>query len=408
MRQSAWRRILTLAITLLLLSTGLPSGARPTAAAPLRGGGAQYLSIAGTSFVSTDSANSYAYQAGGGVKLTGVSGTSPWPFMTTPIELPDGAVPVSLTLFYTDSDSAASIQLYLVRYDWAGGFATVASVSSLDGGPTSRNASTVASDPVDNSTYTYALLAEIDSANLILYGARVGYSPPTWAAAASAGERPLAPSGDQLPAADLAMGPGTETARYTGGQVIFLAPPSAGLADGDKSANVETFHTSTGPTSLAVGNPAHWKRYTVPASTFHPIYSGTAHFWSGGGGRYVTTAPATGTPLLVAPLDLIDGKTIRQVKFTYYDASTTNPYLYLYRVNRLGSLSYLWMNSPAASGGYFAAISPPMNEVVDNENYAYYFLVSLGDPPVSYDLRAMEVEVDYVLDTYLPIILRNP
>ena len=119
------------------------------------------------------------------------------------------------------------------------------------------------------------------------------------------------------------------------------------------------------------------------------------------------TAPPTGTPSLVAPLDLIDGKTIRQVKFTYYDESTTNPYLYLYRVNRLGSLSYLWMNSPAASGGYFTAASPPMSEVVDNENYAYFFTVNLGQPAVGSALQAMEVEVSYVLDTYLPVILRS-
>lgn len=163
---------------------------------------------------------------------------------------------------------------------------------------------------------------------------------------------------------------------------------------------------SAGPNPLAVGNPAHWKRYTVPASTFHPIDLGVTHYWSNGGARYVTSA--SHNPHLVAPLDLVDGKTIRRVKFTYYDASSTaNPALFLYQVDRQGNLSYLWTYTPAASDGYFTAISPPMNEVVDNWNYAYYFLVSLGNPPVGYDLRAMEVEVAYVLDTYLPVILRS-
>jgi hypothetical protein len=79
----------------------------------------------------------------------------------------------------------------------------------------------------------------------------------------------------------------------------------------------------------------------------------------------------------------------------------------LYRVDRQGHWLILWNSTPAASGGYFTAVSPPMNEVVDNQNYAYYFVVNLGQPPVGADLKAMKVEVDYVLDAYLPLILKN-
>ena len=122
----------------------------------------------------------------------------------------------------------------------------------------------------------------------------------------------------------------------------------------------------------------------------------------------MTAAPPLGTPSLVAPLDLIDGKTIRKVKFTYYDVSSADPWVLVYRVDRQGNLLILWnYEMPAASGGYFAAASPPMSEVVDNQNYAYFFTVNLGEPAVGSDLRAMEVEVAYVLDTYLPIILRS-
>ena len=409
MKQSAWLRVLTMAITFWLLGAGLPGGDRPTAAAPLRGGGARYLSIAGTSFVSANSGNAYQYQSGGGVKLTGVSG--PWPFMTAAVELPDGAVVQALTLYYGDSDLEPThdIVLYLQRSNRAGGIDTLAGVNSASGssGTSYITDNSIVNGTIDNGGYNYSLAAELDSADVILYGARIDYSPPAWAAAFAGGERPLALSDDRPPAADLALGPGTETARYTGGQVIFLAPPSAGPAGADKTANVEPFHASAGPNPLAVGNPVHWRHYTVPGSTFHPIYSETAHTWTSGGGRYVTTAPPTGTPSLVAPLDLIDGKTIRQVRFTYYDASTTDPDLYLYRVNRQGGLSYLWTASPAAEGGYFTAISPPMSEVVDNQNYAYFFTVNLGEPAVGSDLRAMEVEVAYVLDTYLPVILRS-
>jgi hypothetical protein len=165
--------------------------------------------------------------------------------------------------------------------------------------------------------------------------------------------------------------------------------------------------SAAGPNPLAVGNPVHWQRYALPASTFHPAYSETAHTSANGGGRYVTAAPSSGTPSLVTSLDLIDGQTIRQVKFTYYDVSSTDPMALLYRVDRQGHWLILWNSTPAASGGYFTAVSPPMNEVVDNQNYAYYFVVNLGQPPVGADLKAMKVEVDYVLDAYLPLILKN-
>ena len=405
MRQSTWLRVLTMAITLLPLSAGLPGGDRSTAAAPLRGGGTQYLSIAGTSFVSANSGNTYQYQYGGGVKLTAVSG--PWPFMTAPVELPDGAVIHGLTLYYSDSDDTANIILWLQRSNRAGGIDTMAGVATSGSSGTgyiTDNSITSGTETVDNGSYNYSLAAELDSANVILYGARIDYSPPTWAAALAGGERPSALSNGQPPAADPpSLGLEAGAARYTGGQVVFLAPPASDPPGAAKTANVGI---SAGPNPLAVGNPAHWKRYTVPASTFHPINSGVTHYWSNGGARYVTSA--SHNPHLVAPLDLVDGKTIRRVKFTYYDASSTaNPALFLYQVDRQGNLSYLWTYTPAASDGYFTAISPPMNEVVDNWNYAYYFLVSLGNPPVGYDLRAMEVEVAYVLDTYLPVILRS-
>ena len=409
MRPSTSLRLLTMAITFLLLNAGLPAGNTPTAAAPLQGGGTQFWSIAGASFVSADSANAYQYRSGGGVALTAVPGA--WPIMTAAVELPDGAVINALTLYYEDSDLDLThdVLLYLQRSNRAGGIDTLAGTSSAaNDGTNYVTDNSIINGTVDNGNYNYSLSAELDSANVILYGARIEYSPPAWAAALAGGERPLALSDDRPPAADPALSlegsrsPEAGAARYTGGQVVFLASPPSDPAGAAKTTSVGI---SAGPNPLAVGNPAHWKRHTVPGSAFHPIDSGVTHYWSSGGGRFVTFASRY--PHLVAPLDLIDGKTIRQVKFMYYDNSPTNPILYLYRVNRQGGLSYPWIYTPAASGGYFTAVSPPMSEVVDNWNYAYYFMVDLGTPPVGSALKAMEVEVAYVLDTYLPIILKN-
>ncbi len=416
MRQSVPLRLLTMTITFLLLSAGAPGGNTPTAAAPLRGGGSQFLSIAGTSFVSADSANSYTYQPGGGVKL--LSAPTPWPFMSAPVELPDGATIDSVTLYYFDTDATASIILYLMRTNGAGAATYVASLSSADDGTNYKTVTISTNGEVDNVGYNYMLMAEVDSANLILYGARIAYSPPLWSAAAPAGEQPMAPAAQPAlpapaaaPATAAGHDPGAETARYAGGQVIPLPAPSTGVGRADRAASTQETASSLAPgiaaglNPLAVGNPAHWQRYAVPASTFHLTDSGASHYWVGGGGRCVTA----GTGLfLEAPLDLIDGKTIRQVRFIYYDhSSSTNPTLIMYRADRQGSTYLLWYYTPIAFGDYFTAISPPMNEVVDNANWAYYFEVALGSPPAGTDLCAMKVEVDYVADTYLPIILMN-
>ena len=48
-----------------------------------------------------------------------------------------------------------------------------------------------------------------------------------------------------------------------------------------------------------------------------------------------------------------------------------------------------------------------LGEVVDNQNYAYYFTARLGATAVGDNMRAMEIEIWYITQTYLPMILRN-
>jgi hypothetical protein len=112
----------------------------------------------------------------------------------------------------------------------------------------------------------------------------------------------------------------------------------------------------------------------------------------------------SGSTYLLAPLNLISGKTIRYARFTYSDLSPSeNPSLYLYRVDRQGSGSWVWIHTPDAVGGTFIATSPRLDLLVDNANYAYYFVVRLGTSAVGADLKAMEIEISYVLDVYLSI-----
>jgi hypothetical protein len=141
----------------------------------------------------------------------------------------------------------------------------------------------------------------------------------------------------------------------------------------------------------------------VAGANFHPAYSDSTHTWTSGGGRYASA----GSTLLVAPLSLIHGKTIQHARFTYYDNSTENPDLYLYQVDRQGTGSIIWSYTPDASGGYFTAASPRLGQVVDNQNYAYYFIARLGSSAVGSNLKAMEIEISYITEAYLPILLKS-
>jgi hypothetical protein len=109
----------------------------------------------------------------------------------------------------------------------------------------------------------------------------------------------------------------------------------------------------------------------------------------------------------VAPLNLIHGKTIHRARFTYFDDAVQNPVLRLYQVDRQGGGSYIWYQVPDASGGTFLATSPALDTLVDNHNYAYYFVADLGNGLSGSDLRAIEIEISYVSETYLPLIVRG-
>jgi hypothetical protein len=112
---------------------------------------------------------------------------------------------------------------------------------------------------------------------------------------------------------------------------------------------------------------------------------------------------------LVAPLDLAHGKTIQTVRFSFYDNSAQNCILYLYRVSRQGmpGSGIIWSYTPDVTGGYLQAVSPYIGQVVDDQNYAYYFVARMGVTPAGANLQALEVEIAYVIPAYLPLILKN-
>jgi len=67
----------------------------------------------------------------------------------------------------------------------------------------------------------------------------------------------------------------------------------------------------------------------------------------------------------------------------------------------------VWTHTPDEVGGTFVATSPRLDLLVDSANYAYYFMARLGTSAVGADLKAMEIEISYVLDVYLPVVLRQ-
>ena len=369
------------------------------------------FSIAGTSFAPASSSNNYAYHSWGDVTLTGANPT-PQEFIAS-VELPDSATIASLTLYYTDNNLSEDIRLELLAYDRTGGNIEMASIISANGGISSTTDISPITSPIDNEDYSYALVALIPGADLQLYGAKITYIPNQSASVGPFGAATPPPS---LPAtADGASGVPGEAGPVmrTGGRVIPRAAPVPSVRETRRALGAVS-EAEAGPASeLAppagvVGSasllPLDWKRYAVAGSIFHPAYSDIEHAWAAGGGRYVTSAPTFRD--LVVPLNLIHGKTIHQVRFSYYDNSVDNPYLRLYQVDRQGSGSYLWSYGPDAAGGYFTAVSPPLSQLVDNHNYAYYFIALLS-PSAGSNLQAMEIEVSYVADVYLPLVLKQ-
>jgi hypothetical protein len=373
------------------------------------------FSIAGTSFVSAGSAHSYEYRSWGGITLTpGGAGSSS--HLVASVELPEGVTVAALTMYFFDPGTEEHIQLELARYDGAGGVEAMAWPVSFHG--ISQQTMTSISYPtVDNANYTYMLSAEVASAvpdpQAILYGAKITYVPNADAPKGPFSTTPASapPSNEQNISVSGLPGEEAATAHHSGGTVRLLKPAPA--ADGEPSKEAgETDNTrpvpapavseASNPQGLGTG-AFDWKRHTVSGSNFHPTYSDTAHNWYSGGARYVISASTS----LVAPLNLIHGKTIQHARFTYYDDSVQNPDLWLYQVDRQGDGALLWAYSPDASGGSFVATSPFLGTLVDNHNYAYYFIAKLGEVPAGSDLRAIEIEIAYVSETYLPLIVRN-
>jgi hypothetical protein len=364
------------------------------------------LSVAGTSFTSVHPDNTYEYVSWGGVNLTGHAG---WHHMTAPVQLPQGAIIQSVTLYYDESDTFNDINLRLYQYDAEGGSRTLALASSAGGGIGSVSDTSIISPTVDNWNYSYALVAFWETTDLVLYGARIEYSPsgptPRRASGVSA---PAFLSGESDPTAltDVQAGEGSP-ALHTGGEVTLFTPalqtdPVAELEVSAGSAS----GSAVGSRLLGGGGPSSfWEAYKIAGATMHPADSAWSHEHTGGGGRWFTGTATL--PTLVAPLDLIDDRTIRRVRCIYYDNTTHNPRLLLYQVDRQGSGVLQWDFTPAASGGYFEATSPPMGLPVNNEDFAYYVILRLGDTVVESDLIVYDLEVLYVDEVFLPLVLRT-
>jgi hypothetical protein len=375
------------------------------------------FSIAGTSFVPADSAVSYDYRSWGGISLTS-PGTAYPLSLAASVELPEGATITSLRLYYQDSEPTADIWLDLMRFDGAGGADSMASVISSTDGTSSKTETSISDAVVDPANYSYLLSVIFEGPDLILYGVEITYIPNASAPRGPFSVVAPSPDGDKAVAVLDSGLPGEEAAPvlHSGGRVTLLGLPDGGEGDGggerERAVRVgsePTHPAASGPRSpVSSGGVFDWRRYTVPGSGFHPLFSDTEFGWTFGGGRHVVAAPTL--PSLVAPLNLIHGKTIRRARFTYYDVSAENPAMYLYRVSRQGTpgSAILWSYEPEADGGYFVATSPRLDHVVDNHSFAYYFVAQLGNSVAGSDLRAMEIEISYICETYLPVVFKLP
>jgi hypothetical protein len=323
--------------------------------------------------------------------------------MAASVELPSGLDVSSLTLYYEDPNASPDVDvtLYLRRCDMAGTCTNMASADSSAGGVGSDTDATISNPTVDNEHYAYVLLAAMDASDIVLRGAGIDCLSPTLAMGSALAPRLPPPASDGLAEqaganVDPTLAGGQALleghALHTSGTVAQLTePPLAVHSEG-------SYPLGGGGGSLL------WQRHTVGGCSFHPHNSGPSTTCIGAGGRYVST----GSTYLLAPLNLISGKTIRYARFTYSDLSPSeNPNLYLYRVDRQGGGSYVWTHTPDAVGGTFVATSPPLDLLVDNANYAYYFMARLGTSAVGTDLKAMEIEISYALDVYLPVVLRE-
>jgi hypothetical protein len=275
----------------------------------------------------------------------------------------------------------------------------MAATGSASDGTSSTVETSIISPTVQNFLYSYALVAELEAPGLVLYGARIEYidSAPTPRSPSSASS--LLPGASDPAVLDIQTAE-VGQALHTGGEVTLLAPaaePEGGAGPVPVPEDGLRLLGGGGPTS-------RWETHAVGGGAFHPEDSST-DYHDFAGGFYLTSAPTS--TAMIAPLDLIDNKTIWRVRFTYWDESAHNPYLLLYQVDRQGSGTYIWAYIPLASGGYFEAVSPSLGLAIDNENYAYYFKVILGGSAVSTNLIALEVEVSYVEEVFLPLVLRD-
>ncbi|MBN1993282.1 MAG: hypothetical protein JW953_11330 [Anaerolineae bacterium] len=443
MKRSKWLHIFVVVSVVLVLAIGLGGDLPPAKAGPapapllLSSGGV--LSIAGTGFVPIHSGIDYDYETWGGVSLAAGSGSPHAMFAS--VELPSGATVTSLTFFWEDSDAANNMTLYLRRYLRDGTFENMAWASSSGSGGMGNTSDTTISNPViDNFTYAYALQIIWDDpagGNLAAYGARVAYSPVTatslthstlsaegevQASAEYSAEDGIQPSAEHPvssnnpetagvvleSSAESIQFPEEGPVLHTGGEITELAssPPSQAGEDKEGLEAGGFVSATSGSSDLGSLWGESWQYYSVAGDNFHPLYADTTHYWTGGGGRYVTAAGTL--PSLVVLLDLPSGATLQEARVRYYDHhATENPTWYLYRVDRQGAGSIIWQATPAGdSTNYVFQTSPNLGEVVDNQSYAYYFVARLSATAGS-NLRVQEIALGYSAGgVYLPLILK--
>lgn len=137
-------------------------------------------SYPGTAFHRRNSNVGYAYYGGGCTYITAANGGNlDNNALSTRLDLPEGAVIVGVEFQYRDTDAVNNSQLYLYRFNGAGGIATIALLnSSGNGGHGSSYTTTNLNTTYDPFNYSYSLVWYSGAAGLnhALCGVRVKYA----------------------------------------------------------------------------------------------------------------------------------------------------------------------------------------------------------------------------------------
>jgi hypothetical protein len=141
------------------------------------GGGGNFWSVAGSTFVNIYSGFETSYGAGGCLYHSSGTGGA---YFNAPVTLPYASTITSVRFYYYDNTDLYDSTLELREYDYSGAYTSLLSLSSSGKPGYSFIDSALLSLPVNYSANNYVLHYSDNyiGASMRLCGVRIGYTPP--------------------------------------------------------------------------------------------------------------------------------------------------------------------------------------------------------------------------------------